>query len=815
MIKVLLKFTVKLTIHTLALLLLSFQGSTVFAHSPHDPIALVELSPTYDEDKTVFMQLKYRLLKSTDGGYSWKQLVKGLEKSEKKSTATAIAISPLYGVDGTVFLSSQGGGIYKSIDRGLSWHLMSNELSNLRIQLLAISPDYAHEKMLIAVDKHGTVYKTIDGGRSFHKVHNGAQIKAITFSSELNEKFICMGDAEGVLYVSTDSGDTWQRRTQIPNSGGITSIAVSPSFTSDQTIVIGTTKGGVFKSLDGGTSIQKSTTGIPDKHIMSVAMSPNYEKDSNIFVSTWFALFGSNDRGRTWKKSSKGLTTDIQADELKTSHFRGLRISKTFDKDRTLFVGGFDGLFKSQDGGQSWIEVETLAAGNVQHFAFSPAYKDDHTIAISTFNGGVYITKDHGDNWEVRNRGLFRTHLMDIAISSNFASDRTIFANDNLRYYKSNDGGQYWQASEPLQFERCYWGWHLRKSVSYYLKRMGLPDGLLLTRSDRLCKMAIFPWVMTISPKFEADPTVFLGTRTQGILRSVDGGLNWSPAIIGQNGWVKSLAISPNFLSDRTLFAGVRDDGIYRTIDGGEIWKKVYDSKSYNIFVTISPYFTIDNTVFAGTAAGLIKTTDGGNSWEKVGDSCCGGNATIKALAISPNYQKDRTVIVSVKGSGLFKSEDGAGSFVEIGTELINKNHAMRLLEFSPAYETDKTIVGASYEELFLSIDAGQTWKLLKRPIRYEESVDYIRYEGKWVKIQNENFSTMGAMLSDVPKSKAKFNFVGSGIRWIGGKGNDHGIAKLYLDGKLKQSVNQFSSEQEFMVPVFSVGNLSEGPHSI
>jgi len=270
-----LKFIGKFTILALVFFLLCSQSTIIFAHSPHDVIDLVELSPTYDQDKTVFMYERRRLFKSTDGGYSWKQLVKGFEK---RLYATAIAISPSYRQDMTLFLSSKEG-IYKSIDGGLSWHLMSNDLSNLRIQLLVISPAYVREKLLLAVDQHGTLYKTIAGGESFHKVHNDAAIKAITFSNELNKKFICMGDAEGVLHISTDSGDTWQRRAQISNSGGITSIAVSPSFTSDKTIVMGTAERGVFKSLDGGTSFQKSTTGIPDKHIISVAMSPNYKVD--------------------------------------------------------------------------------------------------------------------------------------------------------------------------------------------------------------------------------------------------------------------------------------------------------------------------------------------------------------------------------------------------------------------------------------------------------------------------------------------------------------------------------------------------------
>lgn len=798
----------------LGVFLLFFPFNTSFAHSPHDVIDLVELSPAYDQDRTLFMFERSRLFKSTDRGYSWKQLVNGFEK---RLSATALAISPLYHQDKTLFLSSNIG-VYKSVDGGLSWHLMSNELLNLEIQLLAISPDYVHEEMLLAIDHHGALYKSINGGESFYNVYNSAEIKIVSFFNGLHEKFICMGDKEGIFYVSTDNGETWKPRTQVADSGSITSIAVSPSFTSDNTIVVGTAKGGVFKSLDGGNTFQKSETGISDKHIISVAMSPNYEKDSIIFASTWYSVFGSKDRGGTWQETSKGLTTDPQADRArwKSPHFRGLRISKTFEKDLTLFVAGFDGLFKSTDGAKSWLEIETLAASGFKHLAVSPAYKEDSTIVITAFDGGVYKSGDRGDSWEVRNSGLFKTHLMGISISPNFSKDHTIFTSDNRRLYKSIDDGQNWNVISLESLKRCYWGRGLRKRISSVMRRIGLPDSVHLTRFDSSCEKPIFPREIVISSQFKIDPTIFFSTRYDGAFRSFDGGQKWSStSSMGPGGWVTSLAISPNFLSDGTLISGVRGDGIYRTRDGGEIWRKVYDWKTLSIYIVVSPNFNIDKTIFAGSGEGLVKTTDGGATWEKVGGACCGQNASIKAVAISPNFQSDRIVMVSVEGRGLFKSDDGGSSFFEIGPELINKNHNLINLKFSPTYQSDKTIFGASYEEIFRSADGGETWVLLKRPIRYEEGSDYIRYEGKWASKEYEQFTLMKVKHSDIPTSRARFNFVGSGIRWIGGKGDAHGMAKVFIDGKLTQLVNQFSSEREFKVPVFSIDKLNEGAHSI
>ena len=803
--------TNKLTGVALVLVLLGFPIGTSFGHSPHDVIARLALSPSYEKDKTVYIYVSSDLFKSTNGGYSWKQLVKGLQKGY---SASSIVISPSYGLDNTVYSSSYDGGIYRSSDAGLSWNLLQNELEHRGIELLSISPAFTDDRLLLAVDQGGALHRTTNGGDSFQEVYRGEKITAIAFSRELKNRFICIGDAKGALYVSIDNGKIWHPKAKIPNSEGITSISVSPNFSSDETIFIGTEGGGLFQSLDGGNSF-KAITGVSDKSITSVVISHNFKNDSEIFVSTWQGVYRSSDGGDTWKKSSKGLTTSRQANtsRFKAPHFLDLQLSQNFNNRGTLFVGGFDGLFKSEDGGESWIELETLVAGHPKWLAFSPDYKDDSMIGVTTFFGGFYLSKDRGNTWKAHNKGLFSTHLNGIGFSPNISSDHTIFTSDNRRLYKTVDLAQNWQ---PI--ERCEgWGWKWRKRISSLIARIGLPSGILQTQSDELCDRLFFPRMIKVSPGFETDRTLFFGTRYEGIFRSVDAGITWTPVSIeGKMLSVTSLALSPNFPSDPIIFAGVKKEGIYVSKDGGISWKMVFSTKSHErVFVEISPNFVLDKTAFASTGEGLLRTKDGGITWEKVGGNCCDDKVIIKAIAVSPSYQKDKMVIVSIQGIGLYKSENGGDNFVEIGTELINENYNLDSLEFSPAYEEDRTIVGASYEEIFLSTDSGQTWDMVERPIRYEEFVSYIRYEGNWVSMPNSDFSSMKAIYSVVPTSRAKFTFVGTGISLIGSKGNDHGVANVYLDGKFRQTVNQFSSEQEFMAPVFSVDNLSKGPHSI
>ena len=118
---------------------LSFEVETAFAHVPHDIISALEISPTYDQDQTLFIYSrsgsKGYLLKSEDGGKNWK-IVKGLDKKYRLSS---LDIS--YQSKKTLFLSSFGDGIFKSQDEGTSWIKVNQGLGTLNINLVSISPD--------------------------------------------------------------------------------------------------------------------------------------------------------------------------------------------------------------------------------------------------------------------------------------------------------------------------------------------------------------------------------------------------------------------------------------------------------------------------------------------------------------------------------------------------------------------------------------------------------------------------------------------------------------------------------------------------
>jgi photosystem II stability/assembly factor-like uncharacterized protein len=690
----------------LTLICFTWDVQAALAHYPHDDIVAVETSPNYQQDQTLWINVRGNLLKSEDGGKSWQRIIKGLDHQYELSALKIAADSPK-----TLFLATFGDGIYKSQDGGDSWTQVNEGLTNLNIDLLAIgtlrdsviAPN-STEVVLAAGTKTG-LFLTTNGGASWSQVMGGHKISATGFFADK----LIVGDNQGNLFLSDNRGQSWQNLATLKNSGGIRAIAISPDH---KTMWVGTATGGIFKTVNGGVSFTPVNKGMSDQAILSLAISPNYHKDSTILATTWDeGVFASHDGGQTWHQQSKGLTTDKQADypNFQRPHFSDLSIVSTFSKDQTMFLAGFDGLFKSTDGGLVWREVNTLTSNIIVGLGLSPNYQNDSTLAITTYLGGAYISHDQGTTWTTINKGLekddflqrtakkilqdgYVARLFGIVFSPNYQQDKTIFSPAWTDFLKSTNQGQQWQK-------------------------------IPLTTKPGLVKRPT-KYAIAISPNFARDKTIYLGsmqgTGQDFILKSTDGGSSFS--MLGKvNGQpIVYLAISPDFATDKTLYAGVKD-GVYKTVDGGQTWQLTSQdlpSLPEESKLAISPNYKVDQTVFAGTTAGLFVTRDGGQSWSKLARST--ENDYIEAVAISPNYQSERTVMISVRGKGLFKSMDGGTTFNRVGDNLLNSNQMLTnmygfwpptaAIQFSPAYTRDRTIYGVSQTNLLKSTDGGNTW---------------------------------------------------------------------------------------------------------
>ena len=820
----------------------------VFAHSPHHVIDALELSPDYENDSTVFVLVHNYLLRSAERGASWKQLVSGIDSPYVLSD---ISISGDFAADDMLFVSTDGGGIFKSIDRGQSWKRFNVGLRQANIGKLLMSAGEGGPLLLAAGSSNGLFASPVQDADWHRLISDDVQITALAVMDASESSYALAGDSKGGIWKSDGSLRDWRRIFKLDNVGAVTSFANGQSRGLTKTLLVGTEKSGLLLLSDGGVALEhlsrqwpdnvedcagrQLATPVPDLHVRDIKSS---DDGVSIFVTTWHrAVHVSRDTGKSWKTLGQGLRCNVQADSagFATPHFRGLETGGKGQQD--WFLASFEGLYRSEDRGKSWLQFETMPVSLIRGLGISPASGNKHKLVVTTYGGGAYTSADLGQSWTVANDGLVSTRLADAEFSPGYWNDHQVFGLARERLLVSDKNDNSWNA-ESLVYD----GW--RRRVGFGLeRRLGFSaefgSDLFLDNSER---SGVWPMQIELSPSFATDQTMLVGFRRHGVWISDDGGGSWNRDWEGPTDYVTDLKISPDFSSDGTVFAGIRGAGIYVTRDGAKSWRPAnagfeyfenfQATKSPNHFIdpplsraitdivlAVSPEFTEDQTVFAGSVAGLFRSTDGGRAWQELTIGSSLENAVILGVAISPVGKRDQMIVASVKGRGIYRTTDGGQSFESVGKQLLQNNVEMRFIRFSPSFHTDNTIYGASDWDLWVSRDKGVTWTKSQRPVRYEDwrggSPGPLWFSGSWKRETGPQFSALTQTTTDQPGAYATLNFIGRTINWSGERGPSGGMARIVIDGVEVAIADLYSEQESSSASIFKVADLPDKPHNV
>ncbi|MEO0539325.1 MAG: hypothetical protein AAFZ80_00505 [Cyanobacteria bacterium P01_A01_bin.105] len=653
-------------------------GQPAVAHEPHDVVVKVLTSATYSQDQTLLMLIRGSLFRSTDGGESWTRIVQGLDN---KFNFVDLAVDL---ERGTAYLVSPGDGVYASADGGLSWQRANAGLAALTLTQV----ETAGGETLIA-DDAGQLYRwAAEAWELAFTADSGVSAIALTPTGAV------IADDQGQLYTSDDR-QTWTAAATVPS-------AVTDLVIEEETVWVATAANGVWQSADGGQTATDSSTGLADLQIQTLTQQAN-----TLIATTWHEGPFQWAAG-TWQPLTEGLVKDRQADQFEQAHFRNTALSDQFEQDGTAFVSGFNGLFKTTDGGQTWVEIPSFSKGLVIGLDVSPNFANDRTLAVVNYMGEAYRSTDGGETWTALSTGFEiprfteklgavdlnydQRRMYHMAFSPDYGADDTLFAsvlwNKIMRY--QGDG---WQIT-------------------------AMPE---TTRSQALAP----------SPNIAQDSTVFVATQKGPVFVSRDRGRSFKPtggygAQLGNES--PSLVVSPDFANDQTLFAS-GEGGIHKSTDGGKTWiapDQQPMAVAGSLRLAISPDYATDQTVLVSSNQGLFATTNGGENWAPVSLSSGIQNpppndAYVEAAVFSPDYANDQTYLVSLRGQGLLKTADGGQRFQPVGDAslpiamLNNFESSSMPIVFSPDYANDQTLygLGAAEAGVFRSTDGGNTWTLL------------------------------------------------------------------------------------------------------
>jgi fibronectin type 3 domain-containing protein len=95
-----------------------------------------------------------------------------------------------------------------------------------------------------------------------------------------------------------------------------------------------------------------------------------------------------------------------------------------------------------------------------------------------------------------------------------------------------------------------------------------------------------------------------------------------------------------------------------------------------------------------------------------------------------------------------------------------------------------------------------------------EETDENIVYTGSWSTISDPAAGD-GAFKQSSASASAVFTFTGTSVTWVTKKGPDQGIARVYLDGQDKGTVDLYASTEQWQYLAYSLKNLSPDTHTL
>jgi len=276
------------------------------------------------------------------------------------------------------------------------------------------------------------------------------------------------GATGGGVWKTTDGGMTWLPTTDSTRmAGSIGAIAVAPS--DPNVVYVGTGESpprgnvspgnGMYRSTDAGRTW--AAAGLADAgQIAEIVVHPTNPDLAwaavlgHIFgPSDQRGVFRTTDGGKTWQRvlfrDANTGAIDLEMDPsnprvLYAALWQARRYPWTFESG-----GSGSGLFKTTDGGDTWIEITRNAglpdSGVVGKagLAVSPANPDRVWAIVEHEHGGVFRSDDAGKTWtrlnedrRLRQRAWYYTY-----IHADPKDPETVYVL-NTGFYKSVDGGR-------------------------------------------------------------------------------------------------------------------------------------------------------------------------------------------------------------------------------------------------------------------------------------------------------------------------------------------------------------------------------------
>ena len=563
---------------------------------PHDPKTIYAGTPGSG------------LWRTQDGGENWVLLTPDLPVLG----ISDIAIDPNDAK--TIYIMTGDGdgqdtpsiGVLKSTDGGERWvetgQIFEPDAEEYGSRLAI---DRANPKLVLAATSWG-LYRTVDGGDHWDAVIPKKQVWDVLFHP--GDPSIAYAATTTEVYRSTDSGQNWTPLAaglpEKPASNRIR-LAVTPAKPDTLYVLYGADTGftiGLYRSDDHGDNFTKRSSNVPpprqggtmpidltrpnilgrdwndfvsqSDYDLAMAVSPeNAERVHVGGIDTW----RSDDGGVTWERTSRWTKDPKKPDEAE--HYTHADIHVMAYYGEALYVGSDGGLYRSENGGDTWKSAASMTAGisSFQVYSVCGSDQDPTSLYFGAQDNGTWSLTVDEQGKEVEADQILTGDGMVCQV--NPADTAIVYASYyNGAITKSDDYGQSFATqilAPPYQYGEAQW---------------------------------VVPYILD-----PADPST-LEACFADVWRAHEPDFEWtnlSAGALGPSKQCKTIAVAP---SDPSIIYVAKDAERTRAHQAGE-----GDSRPLLL-----------------GGGGVFRSTDGGASWQTIAGNLPLAEAGLTDLAVNP-----------------------------------------------------------------------------------------------------------------------------------------------------------------------------------
>lgn len=300
------------------------------------------------------------LFRSDDGGQTWQPA----SAVEGGAALPAVPINRLAADPAdaaTLFLATDGGGLFISRNRGETWHALRDEAGVLDAlsNVLAVAPNpVLREEWYVAVfqKNRGRVLRTQDAGTTFREVYVTPLDRFGVFDASFDgaRGAVMIATGQGGLLETANQGRTWRVIRWFAD--GLVRLLVNP--TNPAIRFVATSRGNLFRTLNYGESWADVSAGYRSFSGATQNQRWFIDQAGTLYLGSSHGLLRSRDNGVSFSNPPLIIPPDalpiraVAVDPRDSGH---------------IVVSALNQIYASHDDGATWAILASPSAGRITH----------------------------------------------------------------------------------------------------------------------------------------------------------------------------------------------------------------------------------------------------------------------------------------------------------------------------------------------------------------------------------------------------------------------------------------------------------------